>query len=180
MFSTYFSSQLLPLSMKEKPSIISCHFRGIKGLLMISIFLFDKFRKTHSHQHAISRVIWFFKFWIWICQIHKDSLTPTCDFPGSKDFQVLNLNLSPVWKCNKNSILTLTLFLFLIWKKVFRLIGRSMKKKYKLKYSHYLWIWKNTKMSMNFSNWDSIIKIESESNRTSENLTGLSLFLKKN
>ena len=80
--------------MKEKPSIISCHFRGIKGLLMISIFLFDKFRKTHSHQHAISRVLWFFKFWIWICQIHKDSLTPTCDFPGSKDFQVLNLNLS--------------------------------------------------------------------------------------
>ena len=128
MFSAYFSSQLLSLSMKEKPSIISCHFRGIKGLLMISIFLFDKFRKTHSHQHAISRVLWFFKFWIWICQIHKDSLTPTCDFPGSKDFQVLNLNLSPVWKYNKNSILTLTLFLFLIWKKVFRLIGRSMKK----------------------------------------------------
>ena len=139
-----------PVSMKEKPSIISCHFRGIKGLLMISIFLFDKFRKTHSHQHAISRVLWFFKFWIWICQIHKDSLTPTCDFPGSKDFQVLNLNLSPVWKCNKNSILTLTLFLFLIWKKVFRLIGRSMKKKYKLKYSHYLWIWKILKWAWIF------------------------------
>ena len=142
-------------------------------------FEFVKFRKTHPHQHAISRVLWFLKFWIWICQIHKDSLTPTCDFPGSKDFQVLNLNLSPVWKCNKNSILTLTLFLFLIWKKVFRLIGRSMKKKYKLKYSHYLWIWKNTKMSMNFSNWDSIIKIESESNRTSENLTGLHVLINR-
>ena len=92
-------------------------------------FEFVKFRKTHSHQHAISRVLWFFKFWIWICQIHKDSLTPTCDFPGSKDFQVLNLNLSPVWKYNKNSILTLTLFLFLIWKKSIQIDWSEYEKK---------------------------------------------------
>ena len=57
-------------------------------------FEFVKFRKTHPHQYAISRVLLFLKFWIWICQIHKDSLTPTCDFPGSKDFQVLILNSS--------------------------------------------------------------------------------------